>query len=202
MSIRLDLNEVLAYTLVIAAIYLWLTAKPGWATAFFALAILTKEITLLFLAGFALSTFFRHPLKGIRMMIFGMLPYILLKSSLFFWFNDWGFNSGGAMATSFEWIPYFGWWKLAFINLKNFALVSLIIFPLAILPSITGIVISIKQFLLKRFDPLTITLFLFSMLIPFLPSSNLLDPLGLSRAMMALVLTCCFLPPKKTTAGC
>jgi hypothetical protein len=200
MSIRLDLNEVLAYTLVISAVYLWINNRNNWAMVCFALAILTKEITLIFLAGFALSAFVHHPLKGIRIFLLGVLPFILLKIGLFIRFQDWGANAGGAMATSFEWIPYFGWWKLALINLKNFALVSILIFPLAIFPSIAGLVFGIRNFWKKQFDPATICLFLSALLIPFLPSSNLLDPLGLSRALMSLVLAYLYFAASKNNS--
>ncbi len=199
MSLRLDLSEVLAYTLVMAAIWLWINQKHGLAILSIALAILCKEITILFLAAFAGSYLLKDWKKSLLWAAAGALPFVVWKIVLYSWFQDWGLNSGGAMATSFEWIPYFGWWRLALVSLGDFAVVSLLIFPLVILPSIIGLVLTIPKLIHKDWDASVLAVFFTSILVPFLPSSNILDPLGISRAIIGLVVAYLFYGAKQNS---
>lgn len=192
MSLRLDLNELLAYGLVLAGILLWIKKRQWLAVFIFSLAILAKEITILFLLGFAFSNLFKDYRKTIVWISAGTVPWIIWKYVLYLSFHDWGLNSGGAMASSFEWIPYYGWWKIALISTGGFALISLLIVPLAILPSASGLYIAIRNFARRKWEEGTLSVFLSSALIPFLPSSNILDPLGISRAIIGLIIAFLF----------
>jgi len=124
-------------------------------------------------------------------MIFAIIagvPFILWKILLFTWLHDWGLSAGGAMATTFEWLPYAGWWKLAEVTLSGFLTLSILIVPLVIIPSILAIYTSVRQLLARQANEFTFVLFFTAILIPFLPSSNILDPLGVSRVLMGLVI--------------
>ena len=192
MSLRLDLNEILAYGLVLLGILSWIKNRRWTAVLIFSLAIITKEITVLFLLAFTLSCLFKTPRKALIWTVLGIAPIIIWKYILFLSFHEWGLNSGGAMASSFEWIPYYGWWKMALVAPVNFALISLLIVPLVIVPSASGLWLSIHNLAKKHWEESTIAVFLSSILIPFLPSSNILDPLGISRALIGLVIAFVF----------
>jgi len=188
MSLRLCLNEPLAYALVIGGIYLYLKDHIPGSAICFGLAVLTKEVTILFVAAIGLYLIIRKFRTG---FVFGMIavaPYLLWKVILFTWFQDWGFSAGGAMATSFEWIPYAGWWKLAGVSLTDFLTMSILILPLVIIPSILAIYTSVRQIIRRQINEFTLILFFSAVLVPFLPSSNILDPLGVSRALIGLVI--------------
>jgi hypothetical protein len=100
------------------------------------------------------------------------------------------------MASTFEWIPYYGWWKIALASLTNFAMISLLIVPLVILPSFTGLWISIRSFARGQWEESSLAVFFSAALIPFLPSSNILDPLGISRVLIGLVVAFLFFGAK------
>jgi hypothetical protein len=198
MALRLDLTEPLAYFLVLAGIYFHIHTKTTASIASLALAVLAKEITILFLGAFALAEFFRNPRRGLLMGISGAAPYIMWKGIVFLWLGDWGLNSGGALAAPFEYIPYFGWWKTALYAPQFFLTVSLLIVPLVVLPSLAGLWLSLNRILLRHDpDESALMLFFTSLLIPFLPSSNIMDPLGVSRALIGVVIALVFFGAKQ-----
>ena len=61
MSLRLDLNEILAYGLVLLGILFWIKDRRWVAISIFSLAILTKEITILFLSCLYSFLSFQNP---------------------------------------------------------------------------------------------------------------------------------------------
>lgn len=187
MSLRLCLNEPLAYALVLGGIWFALKGKLPVAAGLLGLAVLTKEVTVLFVVAIGLSLL-RKPRNSVGFVFTSVLPFLLWKMVLFAWFHDWGISAGGAMATSFEWIPYAGWWKLAGVTITGFLTVSLLIVPLVILPSVLALIQSGRQILRRQMNESAWMLLLTAILVPFLPSSNILDPLGVSRALMGLVI--------------
>jgi hypothetical protein len=192
MSLRLDLNELLAYGLVLVGILAWLKQRPWLSAICFALAMLTKEVTLPLAAAFALAFFIQDRRKGLAWGAIAFLPYAVWRVTLSLVFQNWQFNTGGAMASSMELIPYFGWWKLALNSLPSFLTLSILIFPQVVFPSLAGIYLGGRSLLHHQFDPASLSLFFTSILIPFLPSSNILDPLGISRVLIGSVLAFVF----------
>ncbi len=174
--------------LVIGGIYLYLKGHISGTAVCMGLAVLTKEVTILFVVAIGLYLIFRKFRSGFLFGAIAVVPYILWKVILFSWFQDWGFSAGGAMATSFEWIPYAGWWKLAGVSLPGFLTMSILILPLVIIPSFLALYTSIRQLIRRQFNEFTLILFFSAVLVPFLPSSNILDPLGVSRALIGLVI--------------
>lgn len=197
MALRLDLTEPLAYCLVLAGIYFHLHVKTRTSIACLALAVLTKEITILFLGAFALAEFIQNPRRGLLLGLCGGAPFMLWKGIVFLWLGDWGLNSGGALAAPFEYIPYFGWWKTALYAPQFFFTVSLLIVPLVVLPSLAGLWLSLNRILRRDADESALALFFTSALIPFLPSSNIMDPLGVSRALIGLVIALVYFGAKQ-----
>lgn len=199
MSIRLNLNEPLAYFLVVAGIYALESDRKKWTISAFALAILCKEITLLFPLAFALEYLWKRKYRAATALTTSLVPFLLWKVVIFFWLHDWGLNSGGAMATSFEWLPYAGWWKLAVINPTGFLQISLVILPLVILPSVLSIRLGVIQ-LFRRVWTADVFLVLgYAGIIPFLPMSNIVDPMGISRMMMSLIIALIYYGVKRSS---
>lgn len=197
MALRLDLTEPLAYALVLAGIYFGTRQKKFASLTCLALAVLAKEITILFLGAFALMEFIRDRRRGVVFGGLGVAPFLLWKTAVFFWLGDWGLNSGGALAAPFEYIPYFGWWKTALYAPQFFLTVSLLIVPLVVLPSLAGLRMSIACLLRRQVDESVLALLFTSLLIPFLPTSNIMDPLGVSRALIGLVIALVYFGAKQ-----
>ena len=188
MALRLDLTEPLAF--LFFQLGAWLFFREKWASsaAAFALAALGKEVTLVLIAGFGLALL----LRGLHKMTLwwsGIVlgPFLVWQLVLFNWFGTPGIDSGGAMAGSFSFVPLGGWWALLRHDLGAFLFVSALIFPLAILPSLLGLGASLRAILLRDFHPSVWALALQGAVFLFLPSSNMLDPLGVSRFVIGLI---------------
>lgn len=182
MALRLDLNEPLAFMLVQLGLLAWFRKRYDWSAVAFALAALTKEVTLILAAGLALGLFLTGERKrSIRWGLIAIVPYSIWVVVLRIALGAWAPQAGGALATGFQWLPYRGWWGLASIQPENFALVSALIVPLAIVPSVFGILLATDQVRRREHFAVSCLLGLQSLTYCFLPSSVLLDPLGISR---------------------
>ncbi|MGB2938908.1 MAG: glycosyltransferase 87 family protein [Candidatus Dormiibacterota bacterium] len=104
-AIQTDTNEVLAYALVAAAVYLLEyggRARVLWAGLFFGAAGLTRETTLLFPAIYSVSLLARGPgrarLSGLGLAALAAVPFVAYKLFLAATFGSLGlgFSSGGA----------------------------------------------------------------------------------------------------------
>ena len=75
------------------------------------LAGLTRELALIFPAACTLALLFNdRKLWGAAWGILVLLPFAAWQIFLRFWLGSWGLGSGGALSSSFELIPYHGWW--------------------------------------------------------------------------------------------
>lgn len=187
LSLRLDLTEPLAFLFVIVAIFTIQKEKIWLGSLFLILASLTREVTIIFIISFILSSLFEQNYTNrTKWFIVALFPFLIWQALLFGWFGEFAIRSGGAFATSTEILPYRGWWGFAFKNLSAFFLMSLFVFPTAIVPSVICLWTSIKELLRRNTTPGTWMLFFNSVLITILPQSILLDPLGLIRTLIGL----------------
>lgn len=188
LSLRLDLTEPLAFLFVIVAIVAIQKEKILLGSLFLILASLTREVTIIFTISFLLSSLFQqNQTNRSKWFIVALLPFIIWQALLFGLFGEFAIRSGGAFATSIEILPYRGWWGFALKNLSAFFLMSLFVFPTAIVPSVVCLWTSIKELLRRNTTPGTWMLFFNSALIAILPQSILLDPLGLIRTLIGLI---------------
>jgi len=188
MSLRLDLTEPLAYLLVLAALLTFLNHRFWLSAVCFALAALTRETTLLFAAACTISLVMRSHIRlAIGWGFLAGLPFLAWQIVLKLWLGSWGIGSGGALATPFEILPFHGWWGMAFINQDAFWMMSLLLFPMAILPAIVSIGVGVIALVRDKSSLSAWALFLNAAIFVFLPSSNILDPLGLSRVTIGLI---------------
>jgi len=188
MAVRLDLTEPLAYALAQAAVLSYERGRARGAAGWLALAALTKETTLLVVAGFLLSFALSRRWRDLaEWAIIVGVPFAALQVFLRVWLGAWGVGSGGAMGTPFEWIPYRGLWSLAAINVRAFALIALIITPMALLPALVALVAALRDVARHDVHPLVCVLLMNAIIIPFTPQSTLREPLGMLRFIVGLV---------------
>jgi hypothetical protein len=188
MAVRLDLTEPLAYALAQAAVLSYERGRARGAAGWLALAALTKETTLLVAAGFLLSFALSRRWRDlVQWAVIVGVPFAALQVFLRVWLGAWGVGSGGAMGTPFEWIPYRGLWSLAAINMRAFALIALIVTPMALLPALAALIAVLRNMARRDVHPLVCVLLMNALIIPFTPQSTLREPLGMLRFIVGLV---------------
>ena len=188
MAVRLDLTEPLAFALAQAAVLSYERGRARGAAGLLALAALTKETTLLVAAGFLLSfALSRRWRDWIEWAVIVGVPFAALQVFLRVWLGAWGVGSGGAMGTPFEWIPYRGLWSLAAIDARAFALIALIVTPMALLPALAALVAALRDVARRDVHPLVCVLLVNALIIPVTPQSTLREPLGMLRLIVGLV---------------
>lgn len=183
------LHEPLAYGLVAVAA-LWKSREHhGWALVPLAMALFAKETTALFVAGFALSDLFAKRDRGL-LLGYGALAcaFLAWQGWLLTTFGAPGVGSGGAGATSFEWIPLMGLARVGFADLRVFLLYLLLFGPGVLLPSLWGVWKAVTTLRVERQDYTVWSLGLNAALIFFLPFSTFREPFGLVRVATGLVL--------------
>lgn len=188
LSLRLDLTEPMAFMLAQWGVFLFDRKRLGWSGLLFALAALTRELTLLFPAACVLALLTGN--RKIRGIVWGMavlMPFMLWQVALRLWLGEWGIGSGGARASSFEIIPFKGWWGYHTEETMVFVLFSLFVLAVALIPATAGIITAVKGLLRRHFGVGVWILLLNSLIFPFLPTSNVLNPPGLVRMVIGLV---------------
>lgn len=188
MPVRLDLTEPLAFLLVQAGVLAFSRQRLWPSAIWFTLAALTRETTLLFVGGyglFLLAT--RRWRTALGWVGAAVGPFLAWQGLLYLWLGSWGVGSGGEFATPFEIIPFRGWWIMARFNMAGFLFMSLLILPLALLPAGFSFVAALRALLNGQHSPEGWALLTHAAIFPFLPISNVLDPMGLSRFTAGLV---------------
>ncbi len=189
MAARLDLNEPLAYALVQAA--LLLTERDRWRSgvACFALAALTKETTLTFVAGYLLLLLARRQWGRLAGLSLGAgIPFAAWQVILKVWLGDWGVGSGGAGATGWEVLPFRGLWSVGAIDLKALAILALVMVPLAVVPALLSIWAAGRDVWHGRWHPFTTMLLVNALVMLFLPQSTYREFLGMLRMTTGLMM--------------
>jgi hypothetical protein len=189
LAVRLDLPEPLAYALVIAA-FLALEEDRHWMSwTLYGLAIFTKEVVILFVAAQLLIYLWRNQWrKTLGMAYVTLIPYAIFQIWLWNVFGDFGIGSGGAMATSFEWIPFMGLWRIGAYSLILLLGYLVVFVPFVIFPALWGLWEVGKKFLDKDINRINLALGLHAASILFLPFSTFREPGGLLRYTCGLVL--------------
>jgi len=153
------------------------------------LAVFAKEVTILFVAAIFLSYLIDFNLRsmiGISVIVF--LPYFLFQVWLYSVFGEFGFGAGGNMATSFEWIPLMGLWRIAEFSKQYFFAMVIVFGPSIILPTIWGLVVSIKSLKNDQKNMIVLGLLINSLVMLFLPFSTFRETGGLLRFASGIML--------------
>jgi len=208
-GLRLDLTEPLAYGLVQAGLWAWQDCRwqvadcrlqvTGRRSSFtdcngplamvlLALAALAKETALIVVAGLllhlALEQRWREAWKlGLAVGI----PFAAWQAVLWAWLGKPGVGAGGAMATSFEWLPFAGLMRVAMVSWPAFWLLLAIEGPLFVLPTIWALTVSVRDLLRGERHPWITVLLVQAATLPFLPFSTWREPLAMARLAVGLV---------------
>jgi hypothetical protein len=189
LAIRLDLPEPLAYAFVSAAILASVRGKSILSWAFFGLALFTKEVTILFVAAAGLSALIHRRWNDVLgLTLFTIVPFTLFQTWLWFTFGKPGIGSGGAMATSFEFVPFMGFLRIGFDSWIYLLAMFVVFGPVIILPAIWGLWASLKKWIGGDVNVVVLALFINALIIPFLPFSTFRETGGLLRFACGLVL--------------
>lgn len=188
-AVGLDLHEPLAFALVAAGWWARDARRPALGAALLSAALFAKETTLAFWAAAVLADLFARRFgRPLWVSLMGGFGFVVWQGWLYLTFGAAGLSSGGAMATPFEWLPFAGLWRIGAYGWKALALYAVIFIPLAVLPSLTGVIVSLKR--LKGFlgDASAWSLMLNALIIVFLPFSTFREPLGMVRILTGLML--------------
>lgn len=191
-SVRLSLSEPLAYALVIGGVTLTHREKWGWSTFVFALAALAKETTLFFPAAYTLYLLYkRHWQIAIPFAFISVLPFALWQLVLSNQFGSMGIGSGGALATSFEIIPFMGVIRILTDSPTDARAGLLFIFGAILLPFVLVPVVWALWRCWKDMRAGKVSAYWFLMLVNagimlFTPLSTYREPIGILRFIIGL----------------
>jgi hypothetical protein len=178
----------LAYALAQAGVLLALKDRWRWAAIAFAIAALTKEMTLAFAAAIGVVYLVRRDWrKLIGFSTIVLAPFAIWQLVLWQWFGQVGIGSGGALATPFEMVPLRGLWSLAFLDLRVFALLAVIMIPLAVIPALISLWVTGRDAWRHIIDIPMVLLLLNALLILITPQSTFREPLAMSRYIVGLI---------------
>ena len=189
LALRTDLNEPLAQAFVQLAMLAWVRDRRVWTVIAFGLAVLAKETTLIFLAAYMLFTLKERQWRWTVGLGLGLVPFVLYQLILRVWLGSFGVGSGGAGATPFSLVPLGGWLAIAEVSFRAFLLISIVVVPMSILTSITGVVLSGRSLRHGVSHPYIFSLLLNSLVILFLPSSTFREPVAMLRLTQGLMVS-------------
>ncbi|MFO7679371.1 MAG: hypothetical protein R6X34_04920 [Chloroflexota bacterium] len=188
-GLRTNLTEPVAMMFVMLGILAWEKERHWWSAAAFALAILGKEPMIVFPAAFGLVCLVKRDWKWMVVLAGTAVPYILMQLFLWQWLGEPGLGSGGDGATPFPRYPLGGWLEISQVNLQGFLLISLIIVPMSIIPTIAGLALSIRDIVRRLNHPYVYCVLLNCLAILFLPRSTFQEPAAMVRLTQGLMVS-------------
>jgi hypothetical protein len=197
-GIGLDLGGPMAYALVTTGWLFYHRERHAQGAILLGLALFTKETSLLFWLPVLLAEIFGDKRKrAISWLCVGGILFAGWQFWLWHVFGSPGLGSGGAMATTFEWIPFMGLWRIGPISMAVLGLYILMFGPTIVLPSIWGILRSIATLRRDLTNAETWALFFNSLFIVFMPFSTFREPLSILRVAAGLVLAVIFFAARR-----
>jgi hypothetical protein len=188
MAVRLDLTEPLAYGLAQAGTLLILNNRVRWAASTFALAALTKETTLLFVAALVSAYAIRREWRALmELSVISVTPFVIWQLVLLDRFGQFGVGSGGALATAFEFVPLRGLWSIGLMDGRVFILFAAIMLPLAVIPTLIGLWRVWQNVRRRHWDIPVALLFFNAVIVLFTPQSTFREPLAMARYIVGLI---------------
>jgi hypothetical protein len=187
-AVRLDLNEPLCYALAAAMLLAHDRGRLALAAIFLGLALFAKETALVFWIGEIVWTLLSRNRRALALFALTGAPFAIYQLLLWRWFGSIGLTSGGWMATSFEWVPYMGLWRVAAVSLPAFALLATILVPSVVAPSVWGILAAARRLWHRAASPIVLALGANAALLAVTPFSTFREPLGIMRLATGLVL--------------
>ncbi len=185
---RLILPEPLAYGLALGGIWAMQRERWLWGALLFALAVLAKETTLIIAGVYGLQLLYQRNYRtllaysGVILIPFGIWQMMLYAN-----FGTFGIGSGGALATSFEIIPFMGVWRILLEGgWQIFAVMMMILLPFVLVPTLWGLWRGWQDYRNKRWTTNTLLLTAHALVMLFVPFSTYREPLGILRFIVGL----------------
>jgi hypothetical protein len=189
LALRLDLPEPLAFSLIVFAVYEILEGRHWLGWIFYALAIFTKEVVVIFAISQLLVYFNEKEwTKGLGLLFVAIIPFGLFELWLKSQFGQIGVGSGGAMATPFEIVPFLGLFKIGGYSL--FLLLAFLVAfgPFVLYPALWGLWRSVRRSMDGDVSYELTVLGINAAFFLFLPFSTYREPGGLLRFASGLIL--------------
>ncbi len=186
-AVRVGTSEPLAYGLVLLAILAGQRGQLTGQAILLALAALTKETTLAFVAGYALYYSLERRWWDAARIAFTVVPFAAWQIVLAIVLGQPGIGSGGALATPFEIVPFNGIWRLAGYGLTVFMVVGLLPILFAMLPTLWALWRGVTDMLRRRWHPYVFLMLANAAIMPFVPFSTYREPLAVARFLPGLV---------------
>ncbi len=187
-AVRLTLPEPLAYALALGGLLALVRGRLLPAALLFALAALAKETTLVLAAAVGLHLLWeRRWREAVFFGVMALLPFAVWQAVLNARLGTAGVGAGGALATTFEIVPFAGVLRiLTEGGPAVFAVLMAILLPFVLLPALWGLAASLRA--LRRGNAgLTTWLLLASAgVMAFIPFSTYREPLGILRFIVGL----------------
>jgi hypothetical protein len=187
-AVRLDLAEPVCFALVAASFVAQLRGRYWLGVVLLGLAIFAKETALVFLAAQLLWAVVARRNGLALALVLAAVPFAVFQLLLLRWFGAIGLASGGADATSFEWLPFMGLIRVAGVSVPTFVLLSFILVPLIVAPAVWALAAALRQFWKRRWEPVIVALVANAILMVVTPFSTFREPLGIIRLATGLVL--------------
>ncbi|MGQ0604802.1 MAG: hypothetical protein ACT4QE_24235 [Anaerolineales bacterium] len=188
-TVRLAMTEPLAYAFIAGALLASRCGQEGRAAVLYGLALFTKEVTLLFVvAHLVWLVLERRWTNAIRLSLLSFLPFCIFQFFIFHYFGRFGLGSGGFHGSGFEFIPYMGLWRIGQFGWQPLLLFALLYLPIAVLPSVWGVVESARRLANREWTLPVLALLPNAAIFAFTPFSTYSEPLGLVRLVCGLVL--------------
>jgi hypothetical protein len=185
LGLRTNLNEPLTFALVQLAILAWLDRRLVSSALAFALAILAKEVALIFLAAFVAYSLLARQWKWALVLSASVLPYLVYQAWLWRAMGEPGLVAG----EPFSLIPFGGYLEAARISLPAFMLISIIIVPMSIIPMLLGIGLSLRSLLEGVVHPFVFAALFSSLFLAFLPFLTFAESSAMLRVTQGLALS-------------
>jgi hypothetical protein len=181
-ALRANMAEPLAYALVLLAILAWLRQRQSWSVLLFALAVLTRETTVLFVVGYCLYYLISRQWHRAGVLATAVLPYFFFQMVLYFWLGETGFRGNDP----FILLPLGGWLMIASMNLTVFLLLSLMIVPISIIPLFAALVLSVRDLWRRFYHPFVFILLIHALFLLFLPHLTFREASAMTRVTQGL----------------
>lgn len=191
-AVRLSLSEPLAYALALGGI--WLFLHPRWwlSAIAFALALLTRETTILIPLACGIYLLTQRNWKiAIPFGLLTLIPFVAWQLILYMYLGQFGIGSGGAKATGFEIIPFMGVIRIvtdvpAEIRLRMVLIFGSLLLPFVLIPTFWALWRCIQDFLKGTVSFYTWLLVTHVVIMFFVPFSTYREPIGIYRFIVGL----------------
>lgn len=185
LGLRTSVSEPMTHMLLVAAMLAWQRDKRWWAVIAFSLAGLTKETALIFVAAYALHALSKRDWRWVWGLSASLIPWFTLQGILWLWLGETGFGA----TEPFIWVPLGGWLMAARIDFLSFLLISLMIVPMTIVPTLFALFLSGRSLWQKNYHPFVFCLLLNALFILILPFPTFRESSAMVRITQGLALS-------------